>query len=286
MKVFNSNPNNLDIFNIGINCIKKRVNSNGSRNKFQIKPYVSISLFSKKLLFKKFNQAGTLKTGRKVIRCKGSTSVMNRSPRLNYSFKDTRLSFISSIIELPKFKKFISSVVLPSGVITYIPTTTVHKLFIFNTKLSKLQILKGFRSAIKLKPSLILNDFISMISSLPKNKPVSLLERVSGESIKYVRASGSKGKILKMDSRTGLGIIKLPSGYTKIFSIYAIGCEGSVLISNKKFYNSNKSGDYIRQGKKSITRGVAMNPVDHPHGGRTKAIKYPRTPWGTTAKKK
>jgi ribosomal protein L2 len=29
-----------------------------------------------------------------------------------------------------------------------------------------------------------------------------------------------------------------------------------------------------------------MNPVDHPHGGRTKAIRYPRTPWGKTAKYK
>jgi ribosomal protein L2 len=27
-----------------------------------------------------------------------------------------------------------------------------------------------------------------------------------------------------------------------------------------------------------------MNPIDHPHGGRTKAIKYPRTPWGKTTK--
>lgn len=29
-----------------------------------------------------------------------------------------------------------------------------------------------------------------------------------------------------------------------------------------------------------------MNPVDHPHGGRAKSIKYPRTPWGLTTKYK
>jgi large subunit ribosomal protein L2 len=29
-----------------------------------------------------------------------------------------------------------------------------------------------------------------------------------------------------------------------------------------------------------------MNPVDHPHGGRTNTIKYPRTPWGLTTKYK
>ena len=37
-------------------------------------------------------------------------------------------------------------------------------------------------------------------------------------------------------------------------------------------------------GKKPKVRGVAKNPTDHPHGGRTKAIKYPRTPWGKTTK--
>jgi hypothetical protein len=32
-------------------------------------------------------------------------------------------------------------------------------------------------------------------------------------------------------------------------------------------------------------RGTAKNPNDHPHGGRTRAIRYPLTPWGRTAKK-
>jgi large subunit ribosomal protein L2 len=35
-----------------------------------------------------------------------------------------------------------------------------------------------------------------------------------------------------------------------------------------------------------LSRGVAKNPVDHPHGGRNKAIKYQRTPWGKTTKYK
>ena len=46
---------------------------------------------------------------------------------------------------------------------------------------------------------------------------------------------------------------------------------------NKK-YSNTKAGYYQKLGFKSVVRGVAMNPVDHPHGGRTKAIKYQRTP--------
>jgi large subunit ribosomal protein L2 len=33
-------------------------------------------------------------------------------------------------------------------------------------------------------------------------------------------------------------------------------------------------------------RGVAMNAVDHPHGGRTKSLRYPQTPWGKSTKGK
>jgi large subunit ribosomal protein L2 len=54
---------------------------------------------------------------------------------------------------------------------------------------------------------------------------------------------------------------------------------------HKKSANG-KAGYWRSFGLKSIVRGVAMNPVDHPHGGRTKAVKYPRTPWGHTTKYK
>jgi len=40
----------------------------------------------------------------------------------------------------------------------------------------------------------------------------------------------------------------------------------------------NKAGFGKRFGKKSVVRGVAKNPIDHPHGGRAKAIRYQRTP--------
>ena len=39
-----------------------------------------------------------------------------------------------------------------------------------------------------------------------------------------------------------------------------------------------KAGRNRLKGKRPSVRGIAMNPVDHPHGGRTKSIKYPQTP--------
>jgi hypothetical protein len=47
-----------------------------------------------------------------------------------------------------------------------------------------------------------------------------------------------------------------------------------------------RGGDMYRFGQRPKVRGVAMNPVDHPHGGRTKSIRLPKTPWGKVTKLK
>lgn len=72
--------------------------------------------------------------------------------------------------------------------------------------------------------------------------------------------------------------MKLPSGVKKVFSTYAIASLGSVALPNQKKCKVNKAGFFSNLGKKSKVRGVAKNPVDHPHGGRNKAIRYQRTP--------
>ena len=53
-----------------------------------------------------------------------------------------------------------------------------------------------------------------------------------------------------------------------------------------RLLNWNKAGTYRLRGFRPKVRGVAKNPVDHPHGGRTKAIRFQRTPWGKPAKLK
>jgi large subunit ribosomal protein L2 len=59
---------------------------------------------------------------------------------------------------------------------------------------------------------------------------------------------------------------------------------GSLALHDNKNFLNGKAGYWRNFGVKPLVRGVAMNPVDHPHGGRTKSIKYPRTPWGKTTK--
>lgn len=113
---------------------------------------------------------------------------------------------------------------------------------------------------------------------LKKNTAISLLEISPGRGIQYVKAVGSSAINTKMDSRTGTGLLKLPSGVKKIFSIYSLASQGQVALPNKKSMKITSAGFFKKSGKKSVTRGVAKNPVDHPHGGRNKAIRYQRTP--------
>jgi large subunit ribosomal protein L2 len=125
---------------------------------------------------------------------------------------------------------------------------------------------------------------MSILVQLKKNQAISLIEISPGKSIQYVRSVGSHALVSKMDSRVGTGLVKLPSGVKKIFSIYALASPGQVPLHITKNIKITSAGFFKKNGHKSLTRGVAKNPVDHPHGGRNKAIKYQRTPWGKTTK--
>ena len=161
----------------------------------------------------------------------------------------------------------------------YLNTTSNSKLFLLQRFYTFSKIKLNYYFSLKnLNQNLPIHQNFFTISQLPKNKPISLIELFPNKGIQYIRSAGSYGKISKMDLRSQKSIIKLPSGVKKFFSTFSIGSLDSVALPQKKSFINKKAGFYKKFGFKSIVRGVAMNPVDHPHGGRTKAIKYPRTP--------
>ena len=117
-----------------------------------------------------------------------------------------------------------------------------------------------------------------LVVQLPRHAPVSHLETSPGSGISMSSSPGSSAKILKIDPRTSLSLIRLPSGVKKIVSIFSIGSLGKSSLSISKKINVTSASSGLRSGLAPRSRGVAKNPVDHPHGGRTKSIKYPRTP--------
>jgi large subunit ribosomal protein L2 len=123
-----------------------------------------------------------------------------------------------------------------------------------------------------------------MIFQIKKLSFISCLELLPGLGAQYVRSSGTKARIIKLDSSSHSALIQLPSGVKKIFSYYSFVMLGRLSLAENLNFLNGKAGYWRSFGLKSLVRGVAMNPVDHPHGGRTKAVKYPRTPWGKTTK--
>ena len=188
-----------------------------------------------------------------------------------------RLSILAGLLFNPSTNKLFSLIFMASGSVSYTPTSTTHELFRLlqfkGTLTRSRRVVDGPLSRV-LQP---LQVFF-LIHQLPKNKPVCLLEPAPGVGVIYARAVGTKAVLTKMDSRVGTSLVKLPSGVKKIFSIYGLGSSGTVALPNNRKMKNNKAGAMFTRGTKPKVRGVAMNPVDHPHGGRTKTIHHPRTP--------
>jgi len=186
---------------------------------------------------------------------------------------------------LPFSNKTLSLIFLSSGAITYVPTNTQHKLFQLTKFYSVLQSFSSFHNKLWFLPQhSIINQNFFILLQLPKNQLISLLEILPGKGIQYVRSSGTSASIIKIDTHLNTSLIKLPSGVRKVFSTFSLASLGAVSLIENKLALNNKAGYYSRYGKKPINRGVARNPVDHPHGGRAKSVKYQRTPWGKTTK--
>lgn len=105
---------------------------------------------------------------------------------------------------------------------------------------------------------------------------------------KYARAAGCSAEIIA-ESRNGLVSIKLQSGQVKALSDKCIATIGSVSNPEHKNKKYRKAGEMRWLGRRPHVRGVAMNPVDHPHGGgegKTSGGRPSVTPWGLPGKGK
>ena len=88
---------------------------------------------------------------------------------------------------------------------------------------------------------------------------------------KIARSAGTFAKLIEKNS--GFSLIKMNSGENKFIPI---DCFASIGIVSNPFYCLRAIGKAGRSrwlNRRPIVRGVAMNPVDHPHGGRTKTNK-------------
>lgn len=114
------------------------------------------------------------------------------------------------------------------------------------------------------------------------NTVVHNVELVTFGGGQLARSAGAKVVLLKKFKKTGL--LRLPSGKLILVSLQNLCTIGEVGFSEHKYSKIGKAGTNRNRGKRPHVRGQAMNPVDHPHGGRTNGGKVPCTPWGRVAK--
>lgn len=126
-----------------------------------------------------------------------------------------------------------------------------------------------------------------MLKNIPLGTIVHNVELKLGKGGQLARSAGAYVQIMGRDSANT--ILKLTSGEVRIVNGDCLATIGSV--SNPDHQNRvyGKAGRMRWLGVKPTVRGVAMNPVDHPHGGgegKTSGGRHPVTPWGKPTKGK
>lgn len=116
---------------------------------------------------------------------------------------------------------------------------------------------------------------------------VSFIEGYPGGGYKYCKSYGTYGIIVKkLHGFEGL-LVRMRSGVLKFFYDGTRCIFGSVPYFYHKYDYYYKAGEKRLLGYRPRVRGVAMNPVDHPHGGgegKTSGGRHPVSPWGQLAK--
>ena len=125
------------------------------------------------------------------------------------------------------------------------------------------------------------------LGSMPVGTIVHNVELKPGKGGQIARSAGTYAQLVGRDQ--GMAILRLNSGEQRLVSGLCFASVGAVSNPDHGNINDGKAGRSVWRGKRPHVRGVAMNPVDHPHGGgegRTSGGRHPVTPWGKPTKGK
>jgi large subunit ribosomal protein L2 len=119
------------------------------------------------------------------------------------------------------------------------------------------------------------------LKNIPAGTTIHNIELKPGKGAQMVRSAGGAAQLVAKEGEYAL--VKLPSGETRKVLIDCMATVGQIGNVDHENISIGKAGRNIWLGKKPVNRGVAMNPVDHPHGGgegKTSGGRHPVTPWG------
>jgi len=142
------------------------------------------------------------------------------------------------------------------------------------------QVVSGERCDIKPGNAMPMNN-------IPVGTIIHNIEMKPGKGGQISRAGGTYAQLIGRDQ--GYAQLKLTSGELRMVRGECMATIGAVSNPDQANIKIGKAGRKRWLGKRPSVRGVAMNPVDHPHGGgegRTSGGRHPVTPWGKPTKGK
>ena len=119
------------------------------------------------------------------------------------------------------------------------------------------------------------------LGRMPLGTTVHNIELVPGKGGQMVRSAGTAAQLVAKEG--DYATLRLPSTEMRRVPIDCRATVGEVGNSEHELIKIGKAGRNRWKGVKPQTRGVAMNPVDHPHGGgegKTSGGRHPVSPWG------
>ena len=119
------------------------------------------------------------------------------------------------------------------------------------------------------------------LSDIPTGTPIHNIELYPGRGGQLVRSAGVAAQI--MAKQDGYAQVRMPSGEVRMIRLNCMATLGQVGNVDHENVRIGKAGRSRHLGRRPITRGAAMNAVDHPHGGgegKAPIGGQPRTPWG------
>lgn len=123
------------------------------------------------------------------------------------------------------------------------------------------------------------------LSDIPVGSTVHCVELKPGKGAQIARSAGTSVQLVAREG--GYATLRLRSGELRRVPVVCRATLGDVGNAEHSLRSLGKAGAARWRGRRPTVRGVAMNPVDHPHGGgegRSSGGRHPVTPWGVPTK--
>jgi large subunit ribosomal protein L2 len=119
------------------------------------------------------------------------------------------------------------------------------------------------------------------LRNIPVGTTIHAVELRPGGGAKLARSAGSSIQLVAREGKNAT--LRMPSGEMRLVDVRCRATVGEVGNAEQSNINWGKAGRNRWKGKRPTVRGVAMNPIDHPHGGgegKTSGGRHPVSPWG------